>query len=146
MLRLATLPSVQLPVPEASVVTWLMRQVLVPMLLVFGTGSGAPKRQPLRFPVHVPGGLHVPIGQSASLRHGERFREPPRQNWQSPSLRHGKPAREPPTQTLYSGSVTLAEVQVRLVAPSARVGGPGRSAPVVGPHIVILMKEDPISG
>src|SRR5713101_5881080 len=116
------LPSVQLPAPEASLVTRLTTQVLVPMLLGFGMGSGAPKRQPLRVPVHVP----VP---------------------QSVLVRHGAPASVPPTQAVYSGSLTLAEVQVRLVTPeSAVVVGPNMSAPVVGPHAVILVKEVPWSG
>src|SRR5439155_2567322 len=114
MARRVALPSLQLPVPEASVVTRLTTQVLVPMLLGFGIGSGAPKRQPTRVPVQVP----VP---------------------QSVLLRHGAPASTPPTQAVYSGSLTLAEGQVRLVTPaSAVVVGPSMRAPVVGPHPVIL--------
>src|SRR5262245_53086974 len=41
-----TLPSVQFPVPDASVETRLMRHVLVAWLLGFGIASGGPKRQP----------------------------------------------------------------------------------------------------
>src|SRR5712691_4718377 len=122
MLSRLTLPSLQPPVPEASVVTRLTTQVLVAGLLGFGMGSGAPKRQPLRFPVH------VPVPQSALLR-------------------HGVPGSAPPTQAVYSGSLTLAEVQVRLVTPaSAGVVAPNMSAPVVWPHAVILVKEVPMSG
>src|SRR5882724_6904583 len=93
------LPSTQLPVPEASAVTRLTTQVLVPMLFGFGMGSGGPKRQPVRVPVHVP----VP---------------------QSESLRHAAPARVPPTHAGYSGSAALAEVQFRLVmvVPLGEVG------------------------
>src|SRR6266478_3237040 len=117
-----TLPSVQLPVPEASLVTRLTTQVLVPMLLGFGMGSGAPKRQPARVPVQVP----VP---------------------QSVSARHGAPASVPPTQALYSGSLTLAEVQVRLVTPgSASVVALNVSAPLTLSHAVIFVKEVPWSG
>src|SRR5713226_4053350 len=90
----ATLPSLQLPVPEASLVTRLTTQVLVPMLLGFGMGSGAPKRQPLRVP------LQVPVPQSVSAR-------------------HGAPASAPPTQAVYSGALTVEEVQVRLVTPES---------------------------
>src|SRR5919198_2074809 len=120
------LPSPQLPVPEASVVTRLTTQVLVPMLLGFGMGSGAPKRQPVRLPVQVP----VP---------------------QSVLVRHGAPAKAPPTQAMYSGSLTLAEVQVRLVivalaVESAGVVAPSVRAPVVVPHMVILVYEVPWSG
>src|SRR5712664_259603 len=119
---MVVLPSVQLPVPEALVVTRFTTQVLVAMLVGFGMGSGAPKRQPTRFPVQ------VPVGHSALLA-------------------HGAPARTPPTHALYSGSETVAEVQVRLVTPeSAVVVGPSMSAPVVGPHAVILVKEVPRSG
>src|SRR5712664_2925357 len=121
MLRLV-LPSLQLPVPEASVVTRFTTHVLVAMLLGFGMGSGAPKRQPLRFPVQ------VPVPHSALVA-------------------HGAPSRSPVTHALYSGSETVAEVQVRLVTPvSAVVVGPNMSAPVVGPHAVILVKEVPRSG
>src|SRR6266478_10101557 len=117
-----TLPSVQLPVPEASLVTRLTTQVLVPMLLGFGMGSGAPKRQPVRVP------LQVPVPQSVSAR-------------------HGAPASAPPTQAVYSGSATLAEVQVRLVTPaSAVVVAPKLSAPLVALHAVSLVKEVPWSG
>src|SRR5919197_870946 len=123
---MSLLPSLQLPVPEALVVTRLMTQVLVPMLVGFGMGSGAPKRQPVRLPVHVPG-------------------------VQSESARHGRPASEPPTQAVYSGSLTVAEVQVRLVmvtlaVESAGVVGPSTRAPLIEPHMVILVKEVPWSG
>src|SRR6266446_1601624 len=90
----ATLPSLQLAEPVALVVTRFTTQVLVPMLVGFGMGSGAPKRQPLRVPVHVP----VP---------------------QSELARHGAPASGPSTQALYSGSLTVEEVQVRLVTPGS---------------------------
>src|SRR3989449_7314615 len=71
------LPSAQLPVPVALVVTRLTTQVLVPMAVGFGMGSGAPKRQPLRVPVHVPKGhaerhmppVLVPVLQSAFVVH-----------------------------------------------------------------------------
>src|SRR6266849_8921646 len=116
------LPSAQLPVPEASLVTRLTTQVLVPMLLGFGMGSGAPKRHPLRVPVHVP----VP---------------------QSVLVRHGAPASAPPTQAVYSGSLTVEEVQVRLVTPaSASVVALRVSAPLPESHAVILVNEIPMSG
>src|SRR5919197_1195457 len=123
---MSMLPSLQFPVPEALVVTRWMTHVLAPTLVGFGTGSCAPKRQPVRLPVHVPG-------------------------VQSESARHGRPASEPPTQASYSGSLTVEEVQVRLVmvalaVESAGVVGPSTSAPVVGPHMVILVKEVPWSG
>src|SRR5919198_3680192 len=116
------LPSPQLPVPEASVVTRLTTQVLVPMLLGFGMGSGAPKRQPVRVPVQVP----AP---------------------QSVLVRHGAPSDAPPTQAVYSGSLTVEEVQVRLVTPgSVSVVGPSVTAPLVASQVTILVNEVPWSG
>ena len=46
MLNRATLPSLQLPFPEALVVTRLTTHVLVAGLFGFGIGSGGPKRHP----------------------------------------------------------------------------------------------------
>ena len=46
MLSSETLPSLQLPFPDALVVTRLTTHVLVAGLFGFGIGSGGPKRQP----------------------------------------------------------------------------------------------------
>src|SRR5262249_61051442 len=46
MFRRETLPSLQLPLPEALVVTRLTTHVLVAGLFGFGVGSGGPKRHP----------------------------------------------------------------------------------------------------
>src|SRR5262249_3406372 len=46
MFRRETLPSLQLPLPEALVVTRLTTHVLVAGLFGFGIGSGGPKRHP----------------------------------------------------------------------------------------------------
>src|SRR5438093_390827 len=46
MFSRATLPSLQLPFPEALVVTRLTTHVLVAGLFGFGIGSGGPKRHP----------------------------------------------------------------------------------------------------
>jgi len=133
----------------------ILRGLLVPMLVGFGMGSGAPKRQPLRVPVHVPPGhaerhmppVLVPVLQSAFTVHGFPLSVLVGGPTQVRPGRHGAPGLVPPTQAVYSGSLTVEEVQVRLVTPvSAVVVGPNMSAPVVGPHAVILVKEVPMSG
>src|SRR5213593_4493246 len=95
-LRLETLPSLQLPAPEEFVDTRFTTQVLVAGLLVFGMGSGGPKRHPV-----FPG---------------------------------------------YSGLMTPAAVQLRLLPVSVLVVAARVSAPVVALQLEIFVIEVPWSG
>src|SRR6266446_2185523 len=84
--------------PAASAATRLTTHVLVMSAVVFGMGSGGPKRQPGSVPVQVPGGPQVDEGQLASVVHILPAFEPPAQAaGQSPATAHGLPFLNPPT-------------------------------------------------
>ena len=90
------LPSPQLPDPDAFVEIRLTTQVLVAALLVFGMGSGGPKRQP------------------------------------------GFPG--------YSGLLTPAAVQLRLLPVSVSVVALSARSPVAASQLEIFVIELPMSG
>ena len=81
-------------VPVALVTMRLMMQVLVADVLEFGTGRGAPYRQPCWNPVHVPGA-------------------------QSVLTRQGLPAFGRPTHAGYSVLGSVPDVQLRMLPASA---------------------------